>query len=170
MSSRSFVAPAMNVMRPLNAPSLPTLCSRQTPTSSYPRSRACRTMYLPSFPDAPTMQTLMDIVSHLKRLNSPGAPAIGWSDFYSAPLNLYRIYTSYTTEGALSCIIQFLRLNQKKTCRLLRVISISKTQGKRLKIRTKKYRRMSYGRRWDSRYFCCHKPSSIVPAFAWGGR
>ena len=34
MTSRSFVAPGMTVMRPLNASSLPTLRSRHTPTTS----------------------------------------------------------------------------------------------------------------------------------------
>ena len=34
ITSRSFVAPGMTAMRPLNASSLPTLRSRQTPTTS----------------------------------------------------------------------------------------------------------------------------------------
>ena len=46
------------VMRPVNASSFSTLSSRQTPTTSWPRSSACWTMYCPSFPEAPTMQTL----------------------------------------------------------------------------------------------------------------
>src|SRR6266540_3780734 len=58
MTSGSFVAPGTTVIRPLNLSSFPTLCSRHTPTTSYPRSSACCTMYCPSFPEAPTMQTL----------------------------------------------------------------------------------------------------------------
>jgi hypothetical protein len=44
---------------PLELVELPKLCSRHTPTTSYPRSSACCTMYCPSFPEAPTMQTLI---------------------------------------------------------------------------------------------------------------
>src|SRR4051795_693555 len=59
MTSRSSVAPGTMLIRSSNSASLPTLCSRQTATTSYPRSSACWTMYLPSFPDAPTMQILI---------------------------------------------------------------------------------------------------------------
>src|SRR4051812_10355996 len=59
MTSRSSVAPGTMLIRPSNSASLPTLLSRHTATTSYPRSSACRTMYLPSFPDAPTTQILM---------------------------------------------------------------------------------------------------------------
>src|SRR5215218_6456952 len=44
MTSVSSVAPGTIVMRPLNASSLPTLSSRHTPTTSWPRSSACCTM------------------------------------------------------------------------------------------------------------------------------
>ena len=59
MTWRSFVAPGMTVIRPLNLSSFPTLSSRHTPTTSYPRSSACSTTYCPSFPEAPTTQTLI---------------------------------------------------------------------------------------------------------------
>jgi hypothetical protein len=59
MTSRSSVAPGTTVMRPVNASSFVTTCSRHTPTTSYPRSSACLTMYWPSFPEAPTMQTFI---------------------------------------------------------------------------------------------------------------
>src|SRR2546423_2275417 len=59
MTSRSSVAPGTILIRPSNSASLPTLLSRHTATTSYPRSSACWTMYLPSFPDAPTTQILM---------------------------------------------------------------------------------------------------------------
>src|SRR4051794_30446362 len=59
MTSRSSVAPGTMLIRSSNSASLPTLCSRQTAITSYPRSSACWTMYLPSFPDAPTMQIFM---------------------------------------------------------------------------------------------------------------
>src|SRR4051795_8390822 len=59
MTSRSSVAPGTMLIRPSNSASLPTLLSRHTATTSYCRSSACSTMYLPSFPDAPTTQILM---------------------------------------------------------------------------------------------------------------
>src|SRR4051794_19782197 len=59
MTSRSSVAPGTRLIRPSNSASLPTLLSRHTATTSYPRSSACWTMYFPSFPDAPTTQILM---------------------------------------------------------------------------------------------------------------
>src|SRR4051812_46383956 len=59
MTSGSSVAPGTMLIRPSNSASLPTLLSRHTATASYPRSSACWTMYLPSFPDAPTTQILM---------------------------------------------------------------------------------------------------------------
>src|SRR4051812_1839984 len=82
ITSGSFVAPRTTVMRLLNSSSFPTLCSRHTPTTSWPRSSACWTMYFPSFPDAPTMQTLMtrlgevDLVRlTLSRRTTPGGRA-----------------------------------------------------------------------------------------------
>src|SRR4029077_3603555 len=42
-----------------NASSFPTLRSRHTPTTSQPRSSARCTMYFPSFPEAPTIQTFI---------------------------------------------------------------------------------------------------------------
>src|SRR3954464_5592084 len=85
ITSGSFVAPGTTVMRLLNSSSFPTLCSRHTATTSWPRSSACWTMYFPSFPDAPTMQTLMtrlgevDLVRlTLSRRTTPGgAPGPG---------------------------------------------------------------------------------------------
>src|SRR4051812_15496234 len=59
MTSRSSVAPGTMLIRPSNSASLPTLVSRHTATTSYPRANACWTMYFPSFPDAPTTQILM---------------------------------------------------------------------------------------------------------------
>lgn len=58
-TSGSSVGPGTTVIRSLNAASFGTLRSRHTPTTSYPRSSASRTMYCPSFPEAPMTQTLL---------------------------------------------------------------------------------------------------------------
>src|SRR3954447_18363148 len=75
MTSRSSVAPGTTVIRPSNSASLATLCSRQTATTSCPRSSAYPTMWVPSLPDAPTMQTLMMPPPAVWRRPTPRAPA-----------------------------------------------------------------------------------------------
>ncbi len=69
MTSRSFVSPGKTAIRPRNSSSLTTLRSRHTPTTSWPRSRQWRTMYFPSFPEAPTIQTFT--VSLPSRTSNP---------------------------------------------------------------------------------------------------
>src|SRR3954447_4513392 len=107
MTSRSSVAPGTILIRPSNSASLPTLCSRHTATTAYPRSSACWTMYLPSFPDAPTMQILIPRVRLLASWPTDSTQG-GWHELPSHQMLATSHLGTHCARGALrgSCTPQ----------------------------------------------------------------